>query len=104
MALPHPFGLRFRNLALLAGVAVVLISSIVYWLSRIVKAITMENVPNCPRCGLMHTSSAAAQISSDWLFRLFGCSPYKCDVCRNRYHRPDIAATQPVAVAKDSIS
>src|SRR5262245_37796598 len=101
MQLPHPFGLRFRHVAVLAGVAVFLIGWIIYWVAQIVRAVTMANVPNCPRCGLMNTSASTARIAGDWVFRLFGCLPFKCAVCRNRYHRPARAATQPIAVAKD---
>src|SRR5690349_3111617 len=86
---PHFFGLRYRQVAVGAVTAVLIAGGIVYWISRIAKALTMAGVPNCPRCGLMHTSQPAARSAADWLFRLFGCSPYKCAVCRKRFYRPD---------------
>ena len=104
MALPHPFGLRFRYAALLASVAVLLIGWAIYWITRVVEAVTMAGVPNCPGCGLMHTSNPTAKTRSDWLFRVFGCSPYKCDVCRAEYYRPDVRAAQPAAVGKNSVT
>jgi hypothetical protein len=84
MALPHPFGLRFRHAVFFAAVIAFLLCWITYRISLLIKAMTMAGVPNCPGCGLMHTSQSASKLAGDWLFRLFGCLPYKCSVCRTR--------------------
>jgi len=87
-AFPHLLGLRYRYLAELAGGALLALSWLAWWVSRVIGAVTMAGVPNCPRCGLLNTSRPAPSLGSDWVFRTFGCSPYRCDVCRERYFRP----------------
>ena len=73
---------------LFAGIASLLLCWLVYWVCRVISAVTMGGVPNCPRCGLMNTSQSSPKLGWDWVFGLFGCTPYKCAVCRIRYHRP----------------
>ncbi|HTM47417.1 MAG TPA: hypothetical protein VL285_01970 [Bryobacteraceae bacterium] len=99
MDLPHPFGLRFRYIALAMAMGGVLAVYLIYWISRLVQAVTMAGVPNCPSCGLMHASQPADKSRSDWLFAYFHCAPHKCSVCRFRYYRPASAAMRETAAS-----
>jgi hypothetical protein len=94
MDLPHPFGLRFREAMALLSFLMALLACLTYWISRLIQARTMAGVPNCPKCGLMHTSLPAGKGAADWLFEMFGCFPQKCSVCRFRFYRPSPAVME----------
>lgn len=83
----HFFGLRFRYVILVAAVLLVFLSWVVRFLARIVSAHVMVGVPNCPGCASTSISKAFTKGVRDAVFRLFGCFPYRCDACGNRYFR-----------------
>ena len=79
--LPHLFGFRFRVVVALAAVVLLLLISLVYWVSRVVRARTLLGVPNCPGCSSTDVQKTPDKALADGFFRLVGCIPYRCYGC-----------------------
>ncbi len=85
--LPHIFGLRFRFVLAIAAVALLVVIWLVYWIWRVVRAKTLQGIPNCPGCSSTDVRKTPDKALSDGFFRLFGCLPYRCYGCGSRYFR-----------------
>lgn len=85
MPLPHVFGLRFRTLVEIIFAGAILISILVYIMVRIVRAMSFDSKHACPGCHFNDVSLSMRKCAWDWVFRLLGCVPYRCQVCSTRY-------------------
>jgi hypothetical protein len=85
MPLPRFFGLRFRTLAEIILAGATLISFLVYITVRIVRAMSFDSKRACPGCHSNDVSLSTRKCAWDWVFRLLGCFPYRCQVCSTRY-------------------
>jgi predicted aminopeptidase len=85
--------MRYRTLASLTGAGAAFAAFFVYWIVRIANARTFANIHNCPACHSTDTSPSLTAQPLDWIFRMFRCSPYRCQVCSKRYFRGEIRET-----------
>ena len=85
--------MRYRTLASLTGAGATIATLLVYWVARIAHARSLANINNCPACQSTDISRSLSPQPLDWIFRMFRCSPYRCQVCSNRYFRGEIRET-----------
>ena len=83
----HPFGLRLRFAVALDAIGLILLFGLVYWIVRVVQARTLLGIANCPGCLSTDVRRTLDKGLSDGLLRPFGCLPYRCYGCGNRYFR-----------------
>ena len=93
MPFPHVFGLRFRTIAEIILAAAILISILVYITVRIVRAMSVDSKRACPGCHSNDVSLSTRKRAWDWVFRMLGCFPYRCQVCSTRYFCADEPAS-----------
>jgi len=85
----HFFGLRFRYVILLFLVVLAFLAYIVRWIARVVEARTLAGLFNCPGCDSTDSSKSISKGLADSVFRAFGCLPYRCGACGERYFRAE---------------
>ena len=102
MPLPHVFGLRFRTLAEIILAAAILISILVYITVRIVRAMSFDSKHACPGCHSNDVSLSTRKRAGDWVFRLLGCFPYRCQVCSTRYFSAEEPSAESVSTSSHS--
>jgi hypothetical protein len=49
----------------------------------------------CPRCGALYLNQSSRRGLADFIYRAFGCLPYRCSVCELRFHRPRVHPNTP---------
>ena len=85
--------MRYRTLASLLGAGSGIGVFLAYWVAKIAHAKTFANINNCPACQSTDTSPSITAQPMDWMFRMFRCTPYRCQVCSKRYFRGGVRTT-----------